>query len=154
MVMVMSNCALEMIHTRGYSFEAAASVMTLHFTCMFAPGFFTGKLIEGYGAFLVAMTGSLIFTGAAVSFLSGTRLVNFYLGMCLLGLAWNFSFSAGTVMLTGSYKKTEAPAVQAVNDFFLFTVAGIGSLISGIIYNFWGWYVVIDVACGMMALNM
>ena len=38
-------------------------------------------------------------------------------------------FSAGTVMLTGSYRKSEATDVQAVNDFILFTVAGIGSLI-------------------------
>ena len=32
--------------------------------------------------------------------------------MVLLGLAWNFSFSSGTVMLTDCYRKEEAMDVQ------------------------------------------
>jgi|LauGreDrversion2_3_1035106.scaffolds.fasta_scaffold414579_1 hypothetical protein len=51
--------------------------------------------------------------------------------MILLGVGWNFSFSAGTIMLTGCYSKEEATDVQAVNDFILFSVAGCGSLASG-----------------------
>ena len=128
MVMVMSNCSLAMNKTYGYSFNDCARVMEVHFASMFGPGFFTGKLMEAYGSFIIAMIGSMIFGLASVVFLLGTDLWNFYVGMSLLGVGWNFAFSAGTVMLTGSYRKSEATDVQAVNDFILFTVAGVGRL--------------------------
>ena len=40
---------------------------------------------------------------SATVFASGQQEWNYFLGMALLGIAWNFSFSAGTVMLTESY---------------------------------------------------
>ena len=104
MVMVMSNCSLAMDSKYDYSFNDTARVMEIHFFCMFAPGFFTGKLIERFGTFLVAVLGAVVFGMSSVAFILGSDLWNFYLGMALLGIAWNFSFSAGTVMLTGSYR--------------------------------------------------
>jgi hypothetical protein len=153
MVMVMSNSTLA-LSAQGFSVVDSSQMMMLHFGCMFIPGFFTGRLIESYGSFLVAMLGAIVFACSSAVFLSGMGLLNFYLGMSLLGLAWNFSFSAGTVMLTGSYQKSEAADVQAVNDFILFTVAGVGSLISGVVYSYTSWYVLIWVISGMMLLNM
>ena len=154
MVMVMSNCSLAMNSTYGYSFNDCARVMEVHFASMFMPGFFTGKLMELYGSFIVALIGSVIFGLASIIFLLGTDLWNFYVGMSLLGVGWNFAFSAGTVMLTGSYRKNEATDVQAVNDFILFTVAGIGSLLSGVIFSYDGWYVLIYVVTGMMIFDV
>ena len=153
MVMVMSNATLA-LSSQGFPVEDASLMMMLHFACMFVPGFFTGKLIEKFGPFIVAMFGAVVFACCAITFLSGMDIVNFYVGMSLLGIAWNFSFSAGTVMLTGSYKKSEAADVQAVNDFILFTVAGVGSLLSGIVYSFTSWYSLILLVSGMMMINM
>lgn len=154
MVMLMSNCSLAMSLKYDYSFTNTARVMEVHFFTMFAPGFFTGKLIERYGAFLVALLGAVVYGAAAVVFLSGTELWNFFVGMGTLGVAWNFSFSAGTVMLTGSYRKSEATDVQAINDFILFTVAGVGSLLSGLIYSTWGWFVLVYAVSGMCVFNI
>mgnify|MGYP003385697666 FL=1 len=154
MVMVMSNCSLAMVDAYGYNFNDSARVMEVHFFCMFGPGFFTGKLIERYGSFLVAVLGAIVFACSSFVFVSSTELWTFYVGMSLLGIAWNFSFSAGTVMLTGSYKKSEAADVQAVNDFILFTVAGVGSLLSGIVYSNYNWKVLIYVVSGMMIFNV
>lgn len=153
MVMVMSNCSLAMNDKYDYSFNDTARVMESHFFCMFAPGFFTGRLIEKFGTFLVAVLGAVVFALSSGVFLLGSDLWNFYMGMALLGIAWNFSFSSGTVMLTGSYRKSEATNVQAVNDFILFSVAGIGSLASGAIYSTEGWFVLIYVATCMMLFN-
>lgn len=105
MVMVMSNTPIDM-KDHDYSVNTTSIVMELHFFAMFAPGFFSGKLIERYGPFIVAMIGGLLFAGSSVVFLVGSELWNFIMGMMLLGVAWNFSFSAGTVMLTTSYKVT------------------------------------------------
>lgn len=137
MVMLMSNVTLDM-GDNGYGFHMCSLTMELHFFAMFSPGFISGKLIERYGTFLVALTGGFIFAGSSVVLALGSETWNYIFGMVLLGIAWNFSFSAGTVMLTGCYKPKEATEVQAVNDFVLFTVAGAGSLISGYVYAVYG----------------
>jgi hypothetical protein len=47
--------------------------------------------------------GAVIFAASAVVFAMGFSLWNYYTGMTLLGVAWNFSYSGATVMLTGCY---------------------------------------------------
>ena len=101
MVMIMSNCALSM--KDDYSFRNTTLVLELHFLAMFLPGFLSGKLIHLFGTFIVAIIGAILFAFSAVIFAFGKELWNYYGGMILLGIAWNFSFSAGTVMLTSCY---------------------------------------------------
>lgn len=137
MVMVMSNVSIDM-QDNGFSFTASSLVMEFHFFAMFAPGFLSGKLIERYGTFMVALFGGLIFAGSSVVLAIDNQAYNFYLGMILVGIAWNFSFSAGTVMLTTCYKPREATEVQAINDFVLFSISGAGSIASGFIYQGFG----------------
>ena len=103
MVMVMSNVSVDM-NDHAYSINTSSVVMEIHFFSMFAPGFITGKLIEKYGSFFVSLIGGLIFAGSSVVLATGSELWNFIVGMSLVGIAWNFSFSAVTVMLTHSYK--------------------------------------------------
>lgn len=103
MVMIMSNVSVDMNHN-GYSFSNSSLTLELHFVAMFGPGFFTGKLIQKHGSFVVALIGGLIFAGSSVVLAIGTELWNYIVGMILVGIAWNFSFSAGTVMLTSSYR--------------------------------------------------
>lgn len=117
---------------------------------MFVPGFFSGMLIEKQGTFTVSLIGGLIFAASSVVLAEDDNDWNYMLGMILVGVAWNFSFSAGTLMLTHCYKPIEATEVQAVNDFILFTIAGAGSLASGYIYELWGWLMLIYVCSGLM----
>ena len=74
---------------------------------MFLPGFGTGALIKKHGAFKVSILGAAIFAISAAVFGIGEDKWNFYLGMLLLGVAWNLSFSAGTVMLTDACEVRE-----------------------------------------------
>eukprot|EP01039_Chlorochromonas_danica_P002280 gene2280-2495_t len=149
MVMLMSNVTLDM-EDHGYGFSMTSLVMELHFFAMFSPGFISGRMIEKYGSLFVSFLGGFLFAGSSVVLAIDTASWNYVLGMILLGVAWNFSFSAGTVMLTSSYDPREATEVQAVNDFLLFSVAGGGSLGSGFIYSAAGWLVLIYVCSGMM----
>lgn len=149
MVMVMSNCALSM--DNDYSFFTTSLVMQFHFFAMFAPGFYTGTLIAKHGPFKVSILGTIVFALSAFVFASGTEKWNYFSGMVLLGLAWNFSFSAATVMLTQSYLAVEAVDVQAWNDFILFTIASAGSLASGYVFSYYGWYVLIYAASAMVS---
>ncbi len=152
MIMIMSNCTLAM--DEDYSVLMQTFVMQSHFAGMFLPGFITGIYIKKFGTFTMSMIGGVLFAFSAVSFLQDDNAENYFIGMILLGVAWNFSFSAGTVMLTYTYRPMEAPDVQAVNDLILFSVASIGSLISGFIYAAYGWQTLIFCVSGMMGLNL
>jgi MFS family permease len=101
MVMIMSNCALSM--KDDYTLHKASFAMELHFLAMFLPGFFSGYLIKQYSAFAVSAIGAVLFAASAAVFAVGGNLWNYYTGMTLLGVAWNFSYSGATVMLTGCY---------------------------------------------------
>jgi MFS family permease len=109
MVMIMSNCALSM--SGDYSLGTASTVLEVHFLAMFLPGFFTGALIKSYGPFNVAVVGAVVFALSAIVFAVETSLWNYYAGMTLLGFAWNFSYSAATIMLMGCYTVCELPAL-------------------------------------------
>jgi len=153
MVMLMSSVTLAMLSS-GFSFQQSSVVMVLHFLAMFSPGFITGTLIGLYGALVISIAGGILFACSTVTMWAGENLYNYVLGMILCGVGWNFSFSAGTVMLMGSYQPEEATDVQAFNDFILFSVAGGGSLISGTVYADYGWITLIYVVSGAVLLNM
>ncbi|KAJ1431642.1 major facilitator superfamily domain-containing protein [Ochromonadaceae sp. CCMP2298] len=153
MIMIMSNVSLAM-ESSGFQFSRSSLTLELHFLGMFAPGFFTATLIQRYGSFPVAFTGAFIFAASSSVLAMGTEFWNYAFGMVLNGLGWNFCFSAGTVMLTSCYKPIEASEVQAVNDFIIFTVAGAGSLISGVIYSTLGWRALIYIVSGLMGVYL
>jgi hypothetical protein len=48
----------------------------------------------------------------------------------------------------------EAAHVQAYNDFIIFSVAGAGSLISGVIYAAYGWLALIYAVSGLVSSQM
>lgn len=45
----------------------------------------------------------------------------------------------------------EATDVQAVNDFILFSIASVGSLIGGLIFSKYGWEAMVYAAMGMVS---
>ena len=61
--------------------------------------------------------------------LLGLHLVNFGIGLVLLGVGWNFGFVGATAMLTGYYRPAEKNVVQGINDFCVFTTVAIASLL-------------------------
>lgn len=122
MVMIMSNVSLDMVD-EGYSFHTSAQVMEVHFFSMFAPGFMSGRLIEQYGTFTIAFVGGLIFAASSLVLAIDNEKWNFFLGMAAVGVAWNFSFSAGTVMLTKSYRVCCTNRFVFIVTFFLLPLA-------------------------------
>jgi len=59
--------------------------------------------------------------------------------LILLGMGWNFMFVAGTTMVTETYHPAEKAIVQGVNDFLVFGVAAISSLLAGTLQTSLGW---------------
>ena len=114
-------------------------VIQWHVVGMFAPGFFTGSLINHIGVLKTVALGAFLQFAAVMVALAGTTLPHFWLSLFLLGIGWNFAFTGGTTLLTEVHTASERAKVQGTNDFIVFTGMAISSLFSGTLYHFMGW---------------
>ena len=114
-------------------------VIQWHVVGMFAPGFFTGSLIQRFGVVRIIVLGSALLLGSVIVALSGDSFVHFFIALFLLGLGWNFAFTGGTVLLTEVHTPSERAKVQGMNDFILFSGLAISALSAGMIFHFFGW---------------
>ena len=114
-------------------------VIQWHVVGMFAPGFFTGSLIQRSGVVRVVVLGSALLLGSVIVALAGDSFAHFFVALFLLGVGWNFAFTGGTVLLTEVHTPSERAKVQGMNDFILFTGLAISSLSAGMIFHFFGW---------------
>jgi MFS family permease len=118
---------------------------------MYGPGFFTAKLIAKYGTFAVAFIGTVVYTFSLLVGVFSIELWAFFVEMIFLGLAWNLSFTAGTVMLTSCYPPEYTTACQGLNDVFVFGVSGVLAICSSIIVEKYGWNVQIFLCFALLA---
>ena len=100
---------------------------------------FTGSLINRFGAITMICFGIAIQTVSVAVALSGTEVFDFWLALALLGLGWNYAFTAGTSLLTEVYTPSERAKTQAASNFIIFTVVAGGSLSSGTLMHYFGW---------------
>jgi len=123
----------------GLPIATAALGIQWHILAMFAPSFFTGRLIGRFGKERVTALGlGLIAISAAIG-LSGIEVVHFWTSLILLGLGWNFGFIGATAMVTDCYRPEERTKVQAANDFLIFGSVAVASFSSGKLLNAGGW---------------
>ncbi len=125
----------------GFEFADSAHAIQYHVLGMYVPSFFTGSLIKRFGVQRIMAIGAVITMGAGVVNLSGEELWNFWLGLILLGVGWNFLFVGGTTLLTETYRPSERAKAQAANEFAVFGTVAISALSSGAVYNRGGWAV-------------
>ena len=134
MNLVMTSTPLAMVGT-GHSPADAADVVGLHVLAMYLPSFFTGHLINRFGAERIIATGLVILGAAGAAALAGVELMHFGLALILLGLGWNFGFIGATTMLAGTHSPAERGRVQGLNDMLVFGFVTIASLSSGGLMN-------------------
>lgn len=138
MSFVMTGAPLAMVGC-GLSEDDATLGISWHVMAMFAPSFFTGSLIHRFGAERIVAVGLILLIGCAIVALSGLALWQFWTSLILLGLGWNFSFIGATAMVAASYRPSEKGKVQGFHDFVLFGSVACASLLSGMVYNAFGW---------------
>jgi MFS family permease len=136
----------------GLSQEAANLGLQWHVIAMYAPSFFTGRLIGRYGAPRVVAAG-LVLTGvAAVAGLLGQDVGHFWGSLVLLGLGWNFGFVGASALVLECHWPEERTRVQSLNDFIVFGTMALGSFASGGLLTAYGWDTVLWVSFGPLAL--
>jgi MFS family permease len=141
MNMVMTSAPLAMVMCNHSVSEAALGIQW-HVLGMYAPSFFTGALIARFGVRPMMAAGFALMLVAATAGLLGVTLWNFWIGLALLGIGWNFAFIGATTLVTECHDPHERNKVQAFNDFLLFGTVAIGSFTSGALLAHYGWSVV------------
>jgi len=136
---LMTATPIAMISICGHSFSSTASVIAWHSFAMFAPGFFTGFLIRRFGEVSIIMIGLLLEAGCIGFALSGAAVMDFWLSMFLLGIGWNFAFTASTSLMTSAYTPAERAKTQGMMNQIIYTVVALAALSSGAFIHFFGW---------------
>jgi len=132
MVLPMSAVPLTMGH-RLHLPDASliiSGVVMVHIACMFLPGLISGKLIAQIGIFPVMLSGLSLQAAAMLTGLLLDGVHSFYIYLSLLGVGWNLSFVAGTVLLLDSHSMHDRPRVTSANEAIRFLGNACAVLIS------------------------
>ena len=127
------------MQTCGLSFENTALVLQWHVIGMFAPGFFTGHLIQRFGVLRVMGVGVLLNVVCIGVALSGVALQEFLIAMLVLGLGWNFVFTGSTTLSLQAYTPEEKDRAQGAINFCVFGTMAFTSFASGALVTTQGW---------------
>ena len=123
----------------GLPFSDTALVLEWHVIGMFAPGFFTGALIQRFGPLKIMGVGVALNFICILIALTGTDLHQFLIALFLLGVGWNFLFTGSTSLAMGAYKPNERDKAQASINFFVFATMAFSSFGSGALITSQGW---------------
>ncbi|MBS0222577.1 MAG: MFS transporter [Proteobacteria bacterium] len=136
----------------GLSQESANLGLQWHVIAMYAPSFFTGRLVSRFGAPRVAVAGLALIGVAAFAGLLGQDVGHFWGSLVLLGLGWNLGFVGASSLVLECHQPEEKTRVQSLNDFIVFGMMALGSFASGGLLTAYGWDVVLWVSFGPLAL--
>jgi len=127
------------MQTCGLSFENTALVLQWHVIGMFAPGFFTGHLIQRFGVLRIMGVGVLLNAACIGVALSGVALHDFLIAMLVLGIGWNFVFTGSTTLSLHAYTPQEKDRAQGAINFCVFGTMAFTSFASGALVTTQGW---------------
>ena len=143
MSLLMTATPLSMHNMQGMSLVDTKWVIQSHITAMYLPSLISGLLVKRFGLKNVLLLGIFLFVGVVIIALNGQHLMHYWWTLVLLGIGWNFLFLTGTVLLADCYHAVERHKVQAINDFIIFTVQALASLLAGWILFKGGWHTLV-----------
>ena len=143
MTFIMTATPLSMHIIDGFTIEETANVIRSHVLAMYIPSLVSGFLIERFGLNKIMACGAIGLFGASIAGLTGQTIFTYWLALVLLGIGWNFLYVGGTTMLTYTYEPNERFKAQGINEFCVFGMSALGSLLAGTIMYLYGWYTLV-----------
>ncbi|MEE9299245.1 MAG: MFS transporter [Acidimicrobiia bacterium] len=143
------------IHVRdhGHGLGTVGLIISAHTLGMFALSPLTGIVADRIGRLPVILVGHIVLavaaTLAAVADESATGLLA--LALFLLGLGWNFSFVAGSALLTEGANPAVRVRRQGLGDAVVWTSAAIAGLASGFLLTA-GSYAVLSIVAASLTV--
>lgn len=136
----------------GLSQESSNLGIQWHVIAMYAPSFFTGRLITRFGAHRVVAAGLALTALSAAVGLLGVDVAHFWLTLILLGIGWNFGFVGASALVLECHRPEEKARVQSFNDFVVFGMVAFGSFLSGGLLTAYGWNTILWLSFVPLAL--
>lgn len=136
----------------GLSQESSNLGLQWHIIAMYAPSFFTGRLISRFGPPRIVAIGLALMAAAATVGLTGLDVGHFWATLILLGVGWNFSFVGASTLVLECHRPEERTRVQSLNDFIVFGAMALGSFSSGSLLATHGWDTVLWVSFAPLAV--
>ncbi len=152
MTLVMTATPLSMTGG-GFIIGETAFVIQGHMLAMYVPSFVTGRLIIRFGAVTVALTGMALLALSPLIAFQGLSLPHYWISLAILGLGWNFAFTAATDLLTETYTPSERAKVQGFNDFLVFGTMVLATLSSGVLLQYSDWMGINTLGMVLVALT-
>ena len=138
MSLVMTATPLAM-KADAFAFGSTAFVIQWHVVGMFAPSFFTGRLIARFGLVRIMTVGAALEAACVAVNLTGQGILQYWMSLVFLGMGWNFLFIGATTLLTRMHDDAEKAKTQALNDFLIFSTVAVASLSAGALQENLGW---------------
>ena len=151
MLLVMTATPLAMVQHR-HDVSDAVRVIQAHVLAMFAPSFFSGALVRRFGAPQMLLAGFALLGAHVLVAASGAEFAHFFWALVLLGAGWNFSYIAGSTLLTEAYTEEERGKTQAANELILSSCVALAALSSGWLLKHFGWRAVALTGLPFLAL--
>jgi MFS family permease len=143
MPFIMTATPVSMHVVDGHSLADTAEVIRAHVLAMYIPSLFSGLLIAWIGVRRVMFFGVAALLATVGLGMLGHQFLHYWSALVLLGIGWNFLFVGGTTLLVGAYRPSERFRVQAVNDFSVFGISALASLMGGAVLLQFGWETVL-----------
>lgn len=154
MTLIMTATPLSMHITDGYSLEETAQIIRSHVLGMYVPSLFSGFLIEKLGTVRMMSLGGVALVAACVIGLQGHSYDHYWYALIMLGIGWNFLYVGGTTMLTRTYSMNERFKAQAINEFTVFGISAMASLIAGTVIHLYGWDPLMVIPMPLLVLTL
>ena len=139
MTMMMTAAPISMHAMQGFTLNITAWAIEAHVLAMFLPSLVTGTLIVRLGLYAVMTAGVAILAGSVTVAWIGHSATHFVVALILLGVGWNFLFTAGSTLITTTYRQTERFKAQGLNDFIVFGTMAVLTLAAGVLLELVGW---------------
>ncbi len=139
MSFIMTATPVHMHVHEGHSLDQTKFVIQSHILAMFLPSFFSGWMISRLGAARVILAGLFAYVVMLAMALTGSAVLNYWTALVLLGVGWNFLFTAGTTLLPTTYEPAERFRVQGLNELLVFGFQATAALSAGAVLHWLGW---------------
>ena len=139
MSFLMTAAPVSMHSIHNHSVDAITWTIQSHILAMYIPSLFSGNLIGRFGERTIMIIGTVLLGACVLASVIGHDVHHYWFGLVLLGVGWNFLFTAGTTQLATRYTGPERHRAQAINDFVVFTSQACVSLLAGLAVANMGW---------------
>jgi MFS family permease len=137
------NAAPLSLQQCGFSLAASSTVLQVHFALMYLPSLFNPSLVSWIGLRGLIASGVLAgAVGCLLAKLTEQTLALYIVELGLSGLAWNFIFNGGTLLLANTYPASGRVRAQGLNSLFVYSANLLASFSAGALMSSFGWDVV------------